>query len=429
VSWELPAALADLSVREKRAVISERPQNPDNAPEQGNAAEELQYRLRQQQLTSEYALFALKTHDLQALLQEATKVCASGLQSQMCKIMEYLPDEGRFLVRAGVGWKPGIVGQARVGADTESPTGYAFQTGEPVISNHLQGESRFRTPTILAEHGIKRAINALIQIGDERYGVLEADSPVEGRFTEADLVFVWGFANMLGVAIERQRAEEALKHRDRLLQKALAHQEFLTRELSHRVKNSLSMVASLLRMQSRMSDDSGLKQALSDAQSRVETIGKIYDRLWRKDDAALVDLREFLGELCDHIRASAPNHHLICTIAPVSVATDQAITLGLLANELITNAVKYAYPKGFGEIGIRVALENGAQLRFEVFDYGVGLPTGARFDTFGGLGTKLISTFSRQLGGQAQWQDAKPGTRFVLIFQPQTLSPIDAPTS
>jgi GAF domain-containing protein len=153
VSWELPAALADLSVREKRAVISERPQNPDNAPEQGNAAEELQYRLRQQQLTSEYALFALKTHDLQALLQEATKVCASGLQSQMCKIMEYLPDEGRFLVRAGVGWKPGIVGQARVGADTESPTGYAFQTGEPVISNHLQGESRFRTPTFLPSMG------------------------------------------------------------------------------------------------------------------------------------------------------------------------------------------------------------------------------------------------------------------------------------
>jgi hypothetical protein len=74
--------------------------------------------------------------------------------------------------RAGVGWKPGVVGQARSGADTESPTGYAFKTGEPVISNHLEGESRFRTPTILVEHGIKRAINALIQSDGERLAFL-----------------------------------------------------------------------------------------------------------------------------------------------------------------------------------------------------------------------------------------------------------------
>jgi len=115
--------------------------------------------------------------------------------------MEYLPAEHQFLVRAGVGWKPGVVGQARVKADTGSPTGYAFTTGEPVISNHLEGESRFRTPALLVEHGVKRAINALIQSGGERFGVLEVDSPIEGRFTEADLVLVKGFANLIGVAL------------------------------------------------------------------------------------------------------------------------------------------------------------------------------------------------------------------------------------
>src|SRR3954466_6011256 len=120
---------------------------PATPPEQGGgAAEELAYRLRQQQLTAEFGLVALKTDHVGTLLQEATRLCAQGLQSEFCKIMEYLPAEHQFVVQAGVGWKPGVVGSARTGADIESPSGYAFQTGEPVISNHLEGESRFRTP-------------------------------------------------------------------------------------------------------------------------------------------------------------------------------------------------------------------------------------------------------------------------------------------
>lgn len=402
-------------------MISERPEIPANSAEQGSAAEELKYRLRQQQLTSEYALFALKTHDFQALLQEATRVCATGLHSQMCKVMEYLPAEHQFLVRAGVGWKPGVVGQARAGADTESPTGYAFKTGEPVISNHLEGESRFRTPAILIEHGIKRAINALIQSDGERFGVLEVDSSVEGRFTEADLAFVTGFANLLGVALNRQRAEEALNQKEKLLHEALEHQEFLTREISHRVKNSLSIVVSLLSLQSRASDDPALRQALADAQTRVQAIAKVHDRMWRKDEVDTVNLAEFLGELCTDLRASAPNYDLVCEIAPVSLATDQAVSIGLLANELITNALKYAYPDGSGEVRLILAPVEREDLRLEVSDDGIGFPADLGSAPSGGLGTKLISTLSRQLGGQMHWHDANPGTRFVLVFTPQTL--------
>jgi two-component sensor histidine kinase len=401
-------------------LISERPERRASTPDRASAAEELAYRLRQQQLTAEYAFFALKTRDVQALLQEATRVCAQGLQSQMCKVMEYLPAEHQFLVRAGVGWKRGVVGQARSGADTESPTGYAFKTGEPVISNHLEGESRFRTPTILVEHGIKRAINALIQSDGGRFGVLEVDSPVDGRFTEADLVFVTGFANLLGVALERQGAEEALKRKETLLKEALAHQEFLTKEISHRVKNSLSIVAGLLSMQSRASDNPDLRQALADAQTRVQTIAKVHDRMWRKDEVDNVNLAEFLGELCADLQTSAPSFDLACEIAPVNLATDQAVSIGLLINELITNAVKYAYPGGSGEVRLILALTERNELRLEVSDRGIGFPPHNGCAPSGGLGTKLISSLSRQLGGQVEWQDAAPGTRFVLIFRPQT---------
>jgi two-component sensor histidine kinase len=403
--------------KEKLLLIAEPPKSAANSPERGSAAEELGYRLRQQQLTAEYAYFALQTHDVQQLLQEATRVCAEGLQSKMCKLMEYLPAEGQFLIIAGVGWRPGVVGKARVGADTASPTGYAFKTGEPVISNHLEGESRFRTPALLVEHGVRRAINAPIQSGDERFGVLEADSPVDGRFTEADLFFVKSFASLIGVALERQRTEQALKQQEVLLKDALRHQEFLTKEISHRVKNSLSMVASLLSMQSRMSDDPGLQRALADAQARVQTIAKVHDRLWRIDDIQAVDLADYLGDLCEHIRASAPNHKLVCELAAVSVSTDQAIPVGLLVNELVTNAVKYAYPEGSGEVRLIVApAEQEGHLRLEIFDRGIGLPAGQGAAKSGGLGTKLVAGLARRLRGEVQWQDAQPGTRFVIVF-------------
>lgn len=401
---------------------------PAVAPEQGGgAAEELAYRLRQQQLTAAYGLFALKTHNVAALLQEATHVCALGLQSELCKILEYLPEEGRFIVRAGVGWKPGIVGQARTGIDQESPAGYAFQTGEPVISNHLDQESRFRTPRLLVEHRVKRAINVLIQGDGARFGVLEVDSPSEGRFTEADLAFMQGFANLLGVAIERQHADDEREHTEKrlrqseaLLQEAAAHQEVLTREISHRVKNSLAIVAGLLSMQARMAADPALRQALDDARTRVQTIAQVHDQLWRKDDVHTLNLAEFMDELCEQLRSSArPDQTLTCDFASISVATDQAVPLGLLTNELVTNAFKYAYPSGAGDVRISIQPAEAGHLRLMVCDQGAGLPPEFDAATSRSLGMKLITSLGRQLGGQPEWQDAKPGTRFVLDFFPQ----------
>jgi GAF domain-containing protein len=148
-------------------------------PELGGApAEELAYRLRQQRILADFGLLALSSRDLEELLQSASKLCADGLITRYCKVLEYLPKQNRFFVRAGVGWHEGVVGHATIGADLESPAGFAFRTAQSVISNHLQSESRFRTPQLLEEHGIKRAINVVISDGTDTppFGVLEADS-------------------------------------------------------------------------------------------------------------------------------------------------------------------------------------------------------------------------------------------------------------
>lgn len=396
------------------------------APEQGGgAAEELAYRLRQQQLASEFGYFALVTHDTPSLLQEATRVCALGLNSTHCKAMEYLEEEGQFLVRAGVGWKPGVVGHARIGADEASPTGFAFQTGTPVISNHLEGESRFRTPQILLEHQIKRAINVLIQGQGRRFGVLEVDSPDDGRFTESDLAFMQGFANLLGVALERQQVEKTARESEARaqasearLQQALGHQEVLTREISHRVKNSLAIVAGLLRMQARASSSTEVQLALADAQARVTTMANVHDRLWRTNEVHTTNLAEFMNELCVQFRGSAGlGQVLAADFAPVTVASDQAVPLGLLTNELVTNAFKYAYPGGEGEVRLSIQPTEPGILRLTVSDDGVGVPAAFNGKSSKSLGMKLIASLARQLGGDPQWHQSNPGTRFVLDFK------------
>jgi two-component sensor histidine kinase len=150
----------------------------------------------------------------------------------------------------------------------------------------------------------------------------------------------------------------------------------------------------------------------------VEVIANVHDRLWRKEEVGLINLREFLGELCDHLRTSAPSHELVHDIEPVTVTTDQAVSLGILANELITNALKYAYPSGSGAVRLSIVALPTGELRLEVRDFGSGLADG--FDSSGsqGLGTKVIKSLSRQLGGQADWRRAEPGTQFVLVFRP-----------
>ncbi len=129
----------------------------------------------------------------------------------LAKVLEYLPGENQFVVRAGIGWQPGTVGFARVGMDLESPAGFAFQTGQPVLSNHLAQETRFRTPRLLLQHGVRRTFNVLIQAEGLRYGVLVVDSPDGGEFAPEGESFLVTLAATLAQALVRQRGLAELR--------------------------------------------------------------------------------------------------------------------------------------------------------------------------------------------------------------------------
>src|ERR1700751_3526056 len=229
-------------------------------------------RIRQQELLAELGVLALQRTSFTDLLNHTARMTAEGLHAEYCKIMEYIPAENRLLVRAGVGWGEGVVGNATVGADLASPAGYALRTGKPVISNHLENEQRFRTPELLVEHGIRRAMNVILQGDGSPFGVLEVDSQSEGEFSEHDIAFLQGAANILGMAIEQQQYQ-------RKLQAALERHQILLKEVNHRVKNSLQVVSSMLYLQASDAGDPVLSDRLNEASTRISAVGRAYERL------------------------------------------------------------------------------------------------------------------------------------------------------
>ena len=391
------AASAALSILTELCMPAQPGNESISAPPVATAVtrQELPYRLRQQSLLGEFGRTALQTRDIGQILQRATELCAEGLETRFAKVLEYMPDDNRLLVRAGIGWAAGTIGQVSLGVDLESPAGFAFQTGQNVISNHLQAETRFRTPKLLSDHGIRRAINVLIARGGEGhlpFGVLEVDSPESGQFDVADADFLAGFAGLLGIAIERQHADADLKE-------ALDHQAMLTREMSHRVKNSLASVVGLLRVQSRSAQSEEVRDALKDAASRITTIAQVHDHLWRSTRIGFVDIADFAGELCRRLQETV-SHKLSCSFAPLMISADKAIPLGLLINELVTNSAKHAYPDGSGEIQVS-GERRGANLHVEVSDQGTGLPKDFDIDQpRASLGFKVIKSLLAQLDGR-----------------------------
>jgi hypothetical protein len=299
--------------------------------------------IRQQDILADVGVTALQGGGLERLLAETVRLTADGMEAEFCKILEHIPDENRFLVRAGVGWEPGIVGKATVGADLESPAGFALQTGKPVISNHLENEQRFRTPELLVRHGIHRAINVILQGDGRPFGVLEVDSRSEDEFTAHDLAFLQGAANVLGMAIERER-------QDRSLKALLAHQEVLFKEMTHRVKNSLAIVASILQLQARHTGDSTLTQQLEEAAHRVSAVARAHERIHPRNEPDKVDLGPYIEEVCLDLNEIGHCNIRVEAGRDVPIATDRAIPIALIINELITNATKYAYEGKDGRI-------------------------------------------------------------------------------
>ena len=385
---------------------------PGDGSSDESTARALHQRIRQQELLAELGVLALQRTSFIGMLDQTARMAAEGLDAEYSKVMEYMPAENRLLVRAGVGWGEGIVGTASVGAELESPAGYALRTGKPVISNHLENEQRFRTPDLLVKYGIHRAMNVILQGDGSPFGVLEVDSKSGREFAEYDIAFLQGAANILGMAIEQQQYQ-------RKLQAALDRHQILLQEINHRVKNSLQVVSAMLQLQAKTADDQALGEQLNEAASRVNAVGRAYERLAYNADYENIDLIAYLREIVADLEPIvAPCEIEFDAPEAIQIAADRAILVGLIINELVSNAGRHAYPnRQSGTIWLRVLLQSDNQtILISVRDEGVGFPAGYDLATTRRLGTRMVNALSKQLGGEVTLPTSPLGTNFMLLI-------------
>ena len=367
----------------------------------------LEQRIRQQEILSELGVLSLQHTPFQELLDRTAHLVADGLQAQYSKIMQYLPDEKRLLVVAGFGWPSGVVGNASVGADLASPAGYALRTGKPVISNHLENEERFRTPELLVQNGVRRAMNVILQGDETPFGVLEVDSRSEGEFGPHDITFLQGAANVLGMAIERQRHERNLKL-------ALDRQRLLMRELNHRVKNSLSIVSSILSLQARAyPDDEKLRMQLQEAASRVGTIARAHERLYRTNDVEQLEIGVYIKDVCADLPVDTQTGIVVDAPIDVRLSTDRAISLALIVVELVTNAMKHGNGGPKSTIWVSLSRHHD-DLHVSVRDEGTGLPLDFAPEKSKGLGMHIVLALAEALRAQLTFRRPEGGALFEL---------------
>ncbi|WP_456432550.1 GAF domain-containing protein [Thermosulfuriphilus sp.] len=178
--------------------------------EQKRARKILETQARQQKAVAELGRLALKVQDLDRLFNEAVRLLVETMEVKYAKVLELLPSGKEFILRSGVGWKEGLVGQARVPAHRGSQAGFTLLSQRPVVVEDFEQEDRFIPPKLLIDHEVRSGLSVIIGPVDRPYGVLGAHCRLKRSFSPDDINFFQAVANILAEAIERQRAKESL---------------------------------------------------------------------------------------------------------------------------------------------------------------------------------------------------------------------------
>lgn len=254
-----------------------------------------------------------------------------------------------------------------------------------------------------------------IRRGPEVLGLLQFNDHRQGRFSPELIPVFERFGDCVGIALG-----EKLAHRD--LKEALVRQEWLVRDAYHRVKNNLMVVEGLLRLQSSEIQDPGDLARFQDAMGRVHSMLLIHDKLNRSKDLSSVSAPAYLEGLLSSLLEAYRRPGLVVrvesAIADISLGPTLALGLGLITNELLSNALKHAFPgraEGLLSVGL---VQEGEDLVLSVADDGVGLPEGLEAARGSSLGFLIVSAKTQELGGVMRI-DRSRGTRIELRFTPR----------
>lgn len=307
----------------------------------------------------------------------------------------------------------GAAGLVRMVLDLGAPRAALFALVYPAVI----------VATLFARWGAG-VVSAVITILYTWYFLL----PIRNSFSFADragapAVAIVGFTAALSILIAeifRRAAHKATIERDR----EIADRDLFLAEVDHRMKNNFAIVAGLLDLQKRRAAEPATAEALAIAQMRVDSIARAHRHLYRgTGQPGTVEMRDYLCDLCTALSEALflrGGITLSCDADAAAVPRDRAVSIGLVVNELVTNAAKHAFPgRDLGSITVTFRNRTEGGWSLVVSDDGVGLPdTEPAAGPDNGLGSRLIEAFARQAGGRVSADTDRTGTRVTLDLAP-----------
>jgi len=222
----------------------------------------------------------------------------------------------------------------------------------------------------------------------------------------------------------KQKANRMLEAKNEEIAKQNREKEILLKEIHHRVKNNLQVISSLLSMQTRSLTDSKVVDAMKESQSRVKTMALIHEKLYQYDDLSRVNMKEYMNQLSDFLSQTYRTEkdiQVVIEVEDINLDIDTAVPLGLITNELLSNAMKYAFQdmeQGKIKIVLSKQKSNGYQLI--VSDTGKGMAEDLDVKKSTSLGLRLVHTLTRQIHGDLSVR-SRPGTTFSIEFKEESV--------
>ena len=398
---------------------------------------ELERRAREQRTIAELGQFALETNDLDELMDEASRQVAAVLDNAYCKVLDLDPDDRELLLRQGVGWDDGIVGIATVDADADSQAGHTLRSEEPVVVDDLESETRFSGPDLLTSHDVVSGVSTIVGSVDEPWGILGTHDTERRTFTEEDVNFVQGVANILADAIERRAYREELERTIQRLEASNERLEQFAYAASHDLQEPLRMVSSYLRLIERRAGDelsAETREFFEYAVNGAERMRAMIDGLLEysrvesgRDPLEPVELDDVLDDVRADLRLRIDESGAEIAAEPLPRIVGDAGQLHQVFQNLLDNAIEYS---GDEPPRISVAAERaGDEWVISVSDEGIGIDPDDQvriFDVFQrlhargehdgtGIGLALCERIVERHGGEIR-VDSEPGEGTTFSF-------------
>ena len=274
----------------------------------------------------------------------------------------------------------------------------------------------FNTEKSRLEDTQRAVLNILDDLNSSNEGLQKEHDLLETRVIERTTELQQSYARLQGEIEERRRAEEQVKA-------SLREKEALLREIHHRVKNNLQIIHSMLNLQLHQVEDQQAVEMFRESQNRVFTMALIHEKLYQSESLARIDLPEYIRSLTGNLFLSYGVTGVIkprLNVEDISLDVDTAIPCALIINELVSNALKHAFPAprraaGGCEVGIDLRRGAGHGYILTISDNGVGLPKGFDVQAGKSLGLKLVSVLAKQLNGSLRI-GLGARTQFVVQF-------------